>query len=138
MPDFSTLRINQDERNPRVARLLLNRPERLNAINDATPREIRAAVEWANAEPEVHVIVVEGAGKGLLRRLRLDAFRRRPARPSVPAGTAPVGPHGRLRLHEAQHGGLHELVAQPQAHDREGLKAAVQWRDSGQPIPEGD
>ena len=64
MPDFSTLRIAADPRNPRVARLLLNRPERYNAINDQTPREIRAAVEWANAEPEIHVIVVEGAGKG--------------------------------------------------------------------------
>ena len=64
MPSFSTLKIEQDETNPRVARLLLNRPERLNAINDEMPREIRAAVEWANANAEVHVIVVEGAGKG--------------------------------------------------------------------------
>ena len=64
MPSFSTLQIEQDTANPRVARLLLNRPERLNAINDEMPREIRAAVEWANANAEVHVIVVEGAGKG--------------------------------------------------------------------------
>ena len=64
MPDFSSLRITQDEQNPRIARLLLNRPERFNAISDAMPREIRAAVEWANAEDTVHVIVVEGAGKG--------------------------------------------------------------------------
>ena len=64
MPTFSTLRIDADPAHPRIARLLLNRPERLNAINDNTPRELRAAVEWANANPEVHVIVVEGAGKG--------------------------------------------------------------------------
>jgi len=64
MPSFSTLRIDHDATNPRIARLLLNRPERLNAINDDTPREIRAAVEWANADPQVHVIIVEGAGKG--------------------------------------------------------------------------
>ena len=44
MPSFNTLRIDKDASNPRVARLLLNRPERLNAINDDTPREIRAAV----------------------------------------------------------------------------------------------
>ena len=43
MPDFKTLRIDKDPRNPRVARLLLNRPERLNAITDDTPRDIRAA-----------------------------------------------------------------------------------------------
>ncbi len=64
MPTFSTLRIDADPAHPRIARLLLNRPERLNAINDDTPRELREAVEWANANPEVHVIVVEGAGKG--------------------------------------------------------------------------
>ncbi|MFP8777891.1 crotonase/enoyl-CoA hydratase family protein [Hydrogenophaga sp. RWCD_12] len=64
MPDFSTLRIAPDPDQPRIARLLLNRPERYNAINDVMPREIRAAVEWANEQREIHVIVVEGAGKG--------------------------------------------------------------------------
>jgi len=64
VPDFKTLTITKDPRNPRIARLLLNRPERLNAITDDTPRDIRAAVEWANADEEVHVIVVSGAGKG--------------------------------------------------------------------------
>ena len=64
MPEYSSLRIDQDPQHPRVARLLLNRPQRLNAITDAMPREIRAAVDWANANSAVHVIVVEGAGKG--------------------------------------------------------------------------
>lgn len=64
MPQYTTLQIEADARNPRVARLLLNRPERLNAINNETPREIRQAVEWAQANPDIHVIVVEGAGKG--------------------------------------------------------------------------
>lgn len=74
MPDFSTLRISQDTTNPRIARLLLNRPERLNAINDDTPRELRAAVEWANANAQVHVIVVEGAGKGFCGGYDLTHF----------------------------------------------------------------
>ena len=64
MPTFATLTIEQDPNAPRVARLLLNRPERLNAITNDTPRDIRAAVEWAEANDEVHVIIVEGAGKG--------------------------------------------------------------------------
>ena len=64
MPQYTTLKIEADARNPRIARLLLNRPERLNAINNQTPREIRQAVEWAQDNPEIHVIVVEGAGKG--------------------------------------------------------------------------
>ncbi len=74
MPDFSTLRIDRDASNPRIARLLLNRPARLNAINDATPRELREAVAWANADDEVHVIVVEGAGKGFCGGYDLTQF----------------------------------------------------------------
>ena len=64
MPHYTTLSITTDASNPRIARLLLNRPERLNAINNETPREIRQAVEWAQSNPDIHVIVVEGAGKG--------------------------------------------------------------------------
>ena len=74
MPRYSTLQIEQDSVNPRVARLLLNRPERLNAINEDMPREIRTAVEWANAQDEVHVIVVEGAGKGFCGGYDLSQF----------------------------------------------------------------
>jgi enoyl-CoA hydratase len=74
MPDFTTLRIDKDAGNPRIARLLLNRPDRLNAINEETPREIRAAVEWAQADDEVHVIVVEGAGKGFCGGYDLTHF----------------------------------------------------------------
>jgi enoyl-CoA hydratase len=74
MPRFSTLQIEKDAAQPRVARLLLDRPARLNAINEEMPREIRAAVEWANADDEVHVIVVEGAGKGFCGGYDLSQF----------------------------------------------------------------
>jgi enoyl-CoA hydratase/carnithine racemase len=84
MPAFTTLQIGKDPAHPRVARLLLNRPERLNAINDDTPREIRAAVEWANADEEVHVIVVEGAGKGFCGGYDLSQFLAK-ARSTTPA-----------------------------------------------------
>jgi enoyl-CoA hydratase len=47
----------------RQAHVTLNRPERLNAINGAMPREIRRAVEMANDDPAVHVIVLSGAGR---------------------------------------------------------------------------
>lgn len=64
MPRFETLNIDYDPRSNRVARLLLNRPERFNAISEQMPRDIRAAVQWAEADEQVHVIIVEGAGKG--------------------------------------------------------------------------
>lgn len=74
MPEFTTLRIEHDPDEPRIARLLLNRPERLNAICDETPGDIRAAVEWAEANDQVHVIVVEGAGKGFCGGYDLSAY----------------------------------------------------------------
>lgn len=74
MPAFSTLRIDADPERPRIARLLLNRPDKLNAINDETPRELRAAVEWAEAQDEIHVIVVQGAGKGFCGGYDLTQF----------------------------------------------------------------
>ena len=74
MPTFTSLRIDKDEQQPRVARLLLNRPERLNAIDELMPGEIRAAVDWAVADDEVHVIVVEGAGKGFCGGYDLAQF----------------------------------------------------------------
>lgn len=47
----------------RMATITLNRPDRLNAINDAMPGEIRRAVEEANDDADVHVIVITGAGR---------------------------------------------------------------------------
>ena len=43
-----------------IARVTLNRPARLNAIDDKMPREIRRAVEAANDDDKVHVIVLAG------------------------------------------------------------------------------
>jgi enoyl-CoA hydratase len=51
------------ETRERIARITLNRPERLNAINAHTGRELREAVARANADDGVHVIVLQGAGK---------------------------------------------------------------------------
>jgi len=56
--------VARDPQQPRIGRLVLNRPDRFNAITDEMPREIREAVEWATSDPMIHVIVVEGAGKG--------------------------------------------------------------------------
>jgi enoyl-CoA hydratase len=57
---FSTLKYSVAGR---IARITLNRPARLNAIDDKMPREIRRAVEAANDDERVHVIVLAGAGK---------------------------------------------------------------------------
>ena len=58
--DFTTLIYQTADR---VATITLNRPERLNAINNEMPGEIRRAVEQANRDDDVHVIVLTGAGR---------------------------------------------------------------------------
>lgn len=47
----------------RIGRITLNRPDALNAIDDEVPGLLSAAVAEANADPEVHVIVLAGAGR---------------------------------------------------------------------------
>ena len=47
----------------RKAYLTLNRPDRLNAITAEVARALRARVEQANEDPDVHVIVLQGAGR---------------------------------------------------------------------------
>ncbi len=66
---FETLRYEVDDR---LARITLNRPERLNAINRAMPGEIQAAVAAANEDRRVHVIVLRGAGRAFCAGYDLD------------------------------------------------------------------
>ncbi|MDZ7781942.1 MAG: crotonase/enoyl-CoA hydratase family protein [Halioglobus sp.] len=47
----------------RVATITLNRPERLNAISLGMPAELNDAVQRANRDDAVHVIVLTGAGR---------------------------------------------------------------------------
>jgi enoyl-CoA hydratase len=65
-------------RDGRVARLILNRPDALNAINDEMPGELRAAVERANADPEVHVLLLSGAGKAFCSGYDLRRYAETP------------------------------------------------------------
>ena len=58
--EFETIRYAVADR---VARITLDRPARGNAIVDPMPRELRTAVEDADADEGVHVIVLDGAGK---------------------------------------------------------------------------
>jgi enoyl-CoA hydratase/carnithine racemase len=51
------------ETRDRIATITLNRPERLNALNDAMVEEVWQAVQAAAADGEVRVIVLTGAGR---------------------------------------------------------------------------
>ena len=61
----------------RIARIVFNRPERGNAITPDTPVELAHAVERADLDPAVHVILVSGRGKGFCGGYDLDLFAER-------------------------------------------------------------
>ena len=66
------------ERDGRLARITLNRPQRLNAINDEMPHQLQAAVERAGADDEVHAIVLAGAGRAFCSGYDLKLYAERP------------------------------------------------------------
>ncbi len=74
MPAFEHLNVRKEPGEPRIARITLARPERLNAINEGLPAAIRAAVAWAEADDEVHVIVLDGAGRAFCAGYDLQDF----------------------------------------------------------------
>ena len=52
------------ERREAVARVTLNRPERLNALNIALVEELRAAAAAVAADPGIRAVLLTGAGRG--------------------------------------------------------------------------
>ena len=73
--NYSTIRYDTEGR---TARITLNRPERLNAITPDMPREIHDAVDRANADDAIHVIVLQGAGRAFCAGYDLKDFAERP------------------------------------------------------------
>jgi 2-(1,2-epoxy-1,2-dihydrophenyl)acetyl-CoA isomerase len=66
-----------------IARLTLNRPERLNSFNDAMHAEVRDALGLVRADGSARVLVITGAGRGFCAGQDLSDR-------AVAAGDAPV------------------------------------------------
>lgn len=62
------------EEDDRIARITLNRPESLNAINGEMPFELEKAIQMANDSESVHVIVLSGAGRAFCAGYDLTAY----------------------------------------------------------------
>lgn len=58
----------------RIARIFLNRPDVLNAIDDDVPQQLADCVARANADDAVHVIVLSGAGRAFCAGYDLKAY----------------------------------------------------------------
>jgi enoyl-CoA hydratase len=58
-----TKHIVVDDPRPKVRRITLNRPEKHNPLSNALRTELYAAVDAADADPDIHVAVIRGAGK---------------------------------------------------------------------------
>jgi enoyl-CoA hydratase len=79
------------ERDGRIAHITLNRPDKLNAINDEMPRQLSAAVARANDDGDVHVIVLGGAGRAFCSGYDLELYAEQP-RPSRGSQNMPWDP----------------------------------------------
>ena len=66
---FTTLRYEVDDK---VLTLTLNRPDQLNAFNLLMAEELVQAIQQADADDDVHAIVVTGAGKAFCAGMDLS------------------------------------------------------------------
>ena len=65
----------------RIGRITLNRPARLNAINDDLPHDLQAAVEAADQDRDIHVMVLSGAGDAFCAGYDLAHYAQDPNTP---------------------------------------------------------
>jgi len=70
--DFETLTLSIEGA---VARLTLNRPQKLNPLGATTLRELAAAARWLDEQPGLKVVVVRGAGRAFSAGADLSSFR---------------------------------------------------------------
>ncbi len=83
-----------------VGTVTLNRPAKLNAWTAAMEREVRAAMHEADADEEVRVIVLTGAGRGFCAGADLELLNALRERGAAGAGFAGAGAAVFLRNEE--------------------------------------
>lgn len=79
------------EKDGRIIRITLNRPEKLNAINDEMPADLSDAVARANDDDDAHAIILSGAGRAFCSGYDLELYAERP-RPSKGSQAMPWDP----------------------------------------------
>ena len=66
------------EKDGRIARIILNRPKIMNAIDDEVPDQLQSAVMEAERDPKIHVIILSGKGKAFCGGYDLSAYAEKP------------------------------------------------------------
>jgi enoyl-CoA hydratase len=86
MPEFENLLYEKFGADNHLARITLNRPEKMNSLSYDLLQDFRRALEEAEDDPEVRVIVVKGAGRTFSAGYDLTPGPRRqyPAMPGAP------------------------------------------------------
>ncbi len=80
LPAFSTLLYAHDGQ---VAQIILNRPERRNALNAQLNQDLRDAFSHARDDENVRAILLTGAGKGFCAGADLSGFAEQPTAEQV-------------------------------------------------------
>ncbi len=70
-PSFETLELTIEEQ---VATVLLNRPDKANAMNGTMWDELQQCFEWLDQEPSVRAVILAGNGKHFCAGLDLGVF----------------------------------------------------------------
>lgn len=92
MTGFGEIRVDAAEG---VATITPHRPDRLNAFTAAMARELVAAFDATDADEDVRVVLLMGAGRGFCAG-PTSAAERAPSTPRTSAGSPSGGPrHGR-------------------------------------------
>ncbi|MEO8091543.1 MAG: crotonase/enoyl-CoA hydratase family protein [bacterium] len=125
------------ERDGRIARITLDRPERGNGITLEMPRELSACVERANLDPEVHVIALAGNGSGFCGGYDLVASAEKLAEHGASADPATPGREAEEVAgigSEAPQGAPTDPIVQARNHDPSGtwdpvVDFQMMWRN---------
>ncbi|MEY2958947.1 MAG: enoyl-CoA hydratase, partial [Actinomycetota bacterium] len=88
-PELSTLRLVHTAGEP-VASIVLDRPDRLNALSPILLGEIVEACRWLDATTEIKAVVVRGEGRAFSAGFDLSDFRQMGGDTS-PRDTADLG-----------------------------------------------
>ncbi len=69
--NFETLEVSVEEQ---VATVLLNRPDKANAMNGTMWDELQRCFEWLDAEPSVRAVILGGSGRHFCAGMDLSVF----------------------------------------------------------------